>query len=255
MKLFQTFFLTLLFGVSAMAQIPGYMGKRLLIDAEIQAFPARITPTTTDNSANTGNISGLHSRYGLGVGYVLSRSALVQAHFYTFRTGMNTVFYAPLRNGFYDTHHTFNTLSGYTLDLAYSRSRPARGHLSPLGKHRAFHAYITFANGNNNFYENGQPVENQYFSSIDTKYSIFGLGYSVTYNHILNDQFVLGYGWRINVSSPQVRLFSSKLNDNGNIFDTTDYKAYNLEEFRKAMISKFFFYDLLQFKITFGLLK
>jgi hypothetical protein len=255
MKLFQTFFLTLFLSISAMAQIPGYMGKRFLIDAEIQACPARATPTTTDNSANTDNKKGLHSRYGLGVGYVLSRSEAVQAHFYAFRTGMNALFYTPVGNGLYDTHQTFNTLSGYTLDLAYSRSRPSRGHLAPLGKHNAFHAYITFANGDNHFYENGKLIENQYFSSIDTKYHIFGLGYSVTYNHILKDQFIISYGWRFNVASPKTILFSSSLNTQDDLNNATDYKTYNLEVFRKAMISKFFFYDLLQFKITFGLLK
>lgn len=258
MKLLQNVFLAifLCIGMCATAQIPGYMGKRFLIDAEIQAIPALLTPTSAGKHLwNTNNDNGsyaLHSRYGLGIGYVLSRHQMVQAHVNYLQTGMNVQMFTPLAGGGHEEHDLLNVLSGLTFDLAYSRTKPNRGHLAPLGKQKAYHIYMTMVNGNKKLYENGQLIDNQLFGSIDAKYNVFGIGYSVTYNKVIHDQFLLTYGWRINLSSPQLLL---RTDLGAGTPDVLDYKVSNLEAFQSGVINKFLAYDMVQFKIGFGLLR
>jgi hypothetical protein len=261
MHLLQNVFLAMFVCVStcATAQIPGYMGKRLVIDAEIQAFPALITPTSGgDHLWGRGyqeGTYGLHSRFGIGAGYVLSRHQMVQAHINYLRTGMNISRSTLRPNGVQEWHDLFNVVSGLTFDLAYSRTKPTRGHIAPLGKQRAYHVYMTRVNGTNSLYENGQPVNSQLFGSIDASHTIYGIGYSVTYNKVLNDQFLLTYGWRINMSSPHLWLGAVQ-NGNAELYgDVADYNLANLNKFKEAAINKFFFYDMMQFKIGFGLLR
>jgi hypothetical protein len=258
MHLLRTVFFAMLLccGTGATAQIPGYMGKRLVIDAEIQAFPALFTPTTSGNhlwTTNTGDGTyGLHSRFGLGIGYVLSRHQMVHAHVNYLRSGMDVEMTTLSANGTKQTHDLLNIVSGLTFDLAYSRTKPTKGHIAPLGKQKAYHFYRTMINGNNGLYKNGRLVGNQLFGSIDAKNIIYGIGYSVTYNKVINDQFLLSYGWRINLSSPVAILTDNYQPYNS---DGRDYKIANLNAFKNATILKFGSYDIMQFKIGFGLLR
>lgn len=253
MHLLQNVFLAMFLYIStcATAQIPGYMGKRLVIDAEIQTYLALLTPTSSGKHllSDSEGTYGLHGRFGLGAGYVLSRHQMVHAHVNYLRTGMNVLRYSLQANGNRTSHDLLNVLSGLTFDLAYSRTRPTNGHIAPLGKQRAYHIYMTRVNGNHNLYENGQLVNNQLFGGMDAKSTIYGIGYSVTYNKVLNDQFLLTYGWRINWSSPHLvfRVTQS--------YDNEDYKLVNLNYFKEAVVDKFLSYDMLQFKIGFGLLR
>jgi hypothetical protein len=261
MQPLQNVFLALLLCISARttAQIPGYMGKRFLIEAEIQAAPAIFTPTASGHhywsNYYTSGDYGLHGRYGLGVGYVLSRHQMVQAHVNYLRTGMDVEMYTQDAFGTNHNHYLINVLTALTFDLAYSRTKPANGHIAPLGKHKAYHIYMTRVNGNHNLYESGQLVANQLFGTFDARKTIFGVGYSVTYNKIISDQFVINYGWRINFSSPLTWLTLLSDNYPDDISNSPDYKAHNLNAFKTAVSDKFFAYDFVQFKLGFGLLK
>jgi hypothetical protein len=258
MQSLQNVFLVLLLCISTRttAQIPGYMGKRFLIDADIQVAPALLTPTAAGNhfiGSHYGSDNyGLHSRYGLGVGYVLSRHQMIQAHVNYLQTGMDVEMYTRSLSGYKETHNLINVLTGLTFDLAYSRTNLAKGHISPLGKHKAYHLYMTLVDGNHNLYESGQLVANKLFGTFDARKTIIGVGYSVTYNKILSDQFLISYGWRINLSAPQMLLGSITERTTG---DLIDYTATNFQSFKENVVHKFIAYDLMQFKIGFGFIK
>jgi hypothetical protein len=261
MQLLQNIFLAIFLWVNSCitAQIPGYMGKRFFVDAEIQVFPALLTPTALGNHLwatyyGDGKYD-LHSRYGFGMGYVLSRHQILQAHLYALRTGMKVEMVTDRKNGVQQSHDLLNVLTGITFDLAYSRTNPSNGHIAPLGKQKAYHLYMTQINGNHNLYEKGQLISNQLFGSIDARKTIFGIGYSLTYNKVIYDQFLWSYGWRVNLSAPLLLWAFTNNHSGGNYLDADDYKQYNLNSFEAGVTTKFAFYDLMQFKLGFGFLR
>jgi hypothetical protein len=177
---------------------------------------------------------------------------MVQAHVSYLRTGTNV---SMAKRGSTELHDLLNVVTGWTFDLAYSRTKLNRGHIAPLGKQKAYHIYRTMVNGNNNLYKNKQLIDNQLFGGIDAKHTIYGIGYSVTYNKVIKDQFLLTYGWRMNLSSPHLWFRLLGEDPSYDELHTTDYKLANLNRFKTAVTNKFFISDMLQFKIGFGILR
>jgi hypothetical protein len=232
MKLLQNVFLAIFLCISvcAKAQIPGYIGKRLYFDAEFQFMPALYTPTAT------GSIFGLHTRYGLGAGYAISRTRTLTAQVQYLQTGMFADFE---KAGTWGT--TFDNvlckLSTVALDVSYSRCRASRGDIAPIGRQSAYHFYFMQASAKDNLSVSDAPVAASVYK-IDPTGAIFGLGYSVTYHKMMNDQLMVKYGWQLNL--PLSWGISGA--------------EGNQATFKNALNLKFAYYNLVQFKIGIALL-
>jgi hypothetical protein len=228
MQLLQNVFLAILLCISvcADAQIPGYMGKRLFFDAEFQFMPALYTPTANKS------LFGLHTRYGFGAGYALSRTQTFAAKVQYLQTGQ----YMDLQTGIFNDN-VFCKLSTVVLDLAYSRCRASRGDIAPIGKQKAYHLYIMRASAKDNLYLSDTPIAASIYG-IDPTGVIFGVGYSLTYNKVIKDQYMLKYGWQLNIP-----LSWGSLNG-----------VDNQEMFNNSLKFKFAYYNFIQFKVGFALL-
>ncbi|MEY4935281.1 MAG: hypothetical protein RIS64_1640 [Bacteroidota bacterium] len=235
MTLLQNVFLAIFLCITAQltAQIPGYMGKRLVFDAEFQFMPV-ISTSTSDPNSEVGN--SFHTRYGLGVGYALSRTQTLTAQLQYFRTGMSTDLLNKATN---KRDYLFCKLSTIGLDVAYNVCRASRGDIAPIGRQVGYHFYVLQPSAKDDLYLSASKgVDRNY--DVDPKGILFGVGYSVTYNKVVHDKFRIKYGWQINIPFS----WGSEYFPSGT----------EQERFDNDLKYKFRYYNFLQFKVGFGLL-
>ncbi len=233
MKLLQNVFLAIFLCISGClnAQIPGYIGKRLFFNAEFQFVPVAYTPTAT------GSLFGLHTRYGLGAGYALSRTHTLAAKVQYLETGQFTYLSRTFGR---EPDNIFCKFSSVVLDVSYSSCRMSRGDIAPIGRHTAYHLHVMRASAQDNLYFSDTRVAASTYNITDPTGVLFGVGYSLTYNKMMNDQFMIQYGWQMNLP----------LYWGGEIIGENNQKTFD-----NYLKYKFQIYNFLQFKIGFAFLK
>ena len=126
-------------------QVPGYLGKRFFVKADLFLSPALWNPTAS-NHGYTGlygtapSSLGINKRLGLEGGYVLSRTRAITLGCDYLKTGLifkDAVSPTLSPSGTskdFDYHYLFYNLQGITADVGYQKYKPQKGAIAPLGQ-------------------------------------------------------------------------------------------------------------------------
>jgi hypothetical protein len=131
--------------------IPGFKGKRFLLDLNLSGAPSFAGPTANNYGERafgnrTGNI-GLSSRLGLSAHYTIGRHTNAYLGYNYLKTGYTIELKTPsiLGNNPDDTHKIFSTIAANTVEAGFDFVL-ARHIYAPIGSHFKLGAYYTSAN-------------------------------------------------------------------------------------------------------------
>jgi hypothetical protein len=245
------------------SQAPGYLGKRLFVSANASAIPAFEGPT-----AGNGGLGSLYNsaeksldmttRFGIEVGYALSRkNAVILTADYA-KTGMTTWMSTPsLSRGlptldYKDSHYLFYNLNCYTLDLGYQSYKLSKGAIAPMGRYFAFHVFGTMAKGvimdkRTNYYDSS--VRQHAKLGIDPTYITGGIGFEWGNNIIISDHFFMNLSLR---SSLTAGLIESKSLNDERYYGT--YLEQNQKNFKIEAAERMFNHSLFMIRFGVGML-
>ncbi|MDX1913671.1 MAG: hypothetical protein SFV22_19405 [Saprospiraceae bacterium] len=256
-------------GIPVFCQVPGYLGKRLSIQAEFHSMPALNGPTANNRGLQThygdkGGGFALNWNAGLRAGYVTSRSNQVLASLDYFKTGMIQDAYSPsssFGSPEYDSHALFYNITGITGGIGTRGFATEKGALAPMGRYSGFSLNATFLRGDildkrtsysDPFSESHAPL------GIDAKALLFSLGFETGVNFVVKDRLLLNVGAKFNLPlSPRVYRYAF-----GEEYDwypynpDTDYTFAegNTENFKTLATTRAALHNLVMLYIGVGLL-
>ena len=252
-------------GISA--QIPGYLGKKFIIQADASFIPSIYGPTSNNYGRyNTfGNQEGrIGASYRVGgkIGYTISR----RHHLYLagdyLKTGMilNDVRTPSLSNNDFefDFHNLFYNLKGVSVIFGTRFFKPDKGGLSPMGPYFGVNLQATFLKGNiidkQTFFAEFNPENGHRPLGIDPSYTYIAAGYELGYHHIIANRVILDLGMQVNVPLNVFHL--SRLGRQSTFFDenSSSYEEQNQEDFTDAAFRRMALHSLVMIKIGVGFL-
>lgn len=244
------FLLIILSGLhSAIAQAPGYMGKRITIGADLHSFLAFVGPTANNRGSNRfydgSNESdfsvGVNWRVGGSVGYVLSRNTQLLLFGDYLKTGVAHEAYLYTNNGFggsnTDYFTVFHQMTGLTGGVGMRKYSLSKGALAPMGRYWGLSLLATQLRAN--VTKTGEVSANP--SVIGKKLGLDGakvmnlsLGYEIGYSYIISDnlQFNIGVKTILLLTGQIARRVDPDLSGQ-------DTEADNKLLFKKAALSRY----------------
>lgn len=251
-------------------QVPGYLGKRLSIQAEFHSLPALNGPTANNRGLQThygdkGGGFAINWNAGLRAGYVISRSGQVIAQVDYFKTGMIQDAYSPTSQSFggqeYDTHNLFYNITGVTGGIGLRNFNTVKGGLAPMGRYNGFSLNATFLSGKildkrtsyyNLFGEEHAPL------GIDPKHILLSLGFETGVNFVIKDRLLLNVGARFNLPlSPRVFRYAAGEEYDWYPYDPESNFTFaegNTENFKTIAATRAALHNLVMLYIGIGLL-
>jgi hypothetical protein len=197
------------------SQAPGYLGKRLFVSANASAIPTFAGPSAANRGLGTlydgaENSLDITTRFGIEVGYAVSRKNAVTLTADYAKTGMRTSMITPSLSQFVpsldykDYHYLFYNLNCYTFDLGYQSYNLAKGAIAPMGRYFAFHVFGTMAKGvimdkRTDYYN--ASVQQHAKLGIDPTYITGGIGFEWGNNVIVSDHLFMNFGIRCNITA------------------------------------------------------
>ena len=218
------------------AQAPGYLGKRFFVKPEFSSMFALSNPTAnnagTDTYGSQGDRLGFNTRYGLQVGYALSRRSAVTLETGYMNTGMVLSATTPsfLYDGGYDAHYLFYNLGGPEVGISLQTYNPLRGSIAPMGFFTAWRLRMAFLNGyildKQTTYYNNEASAGHSALGINPAYNQLTVGVELGQNIIVADRIVLSISAEVNIPPFNLNLDESYNYDAGNQ-GAFDYAASN----------------------------
>lgn len=240
------------------AQIPGYLGKRLVIHANVNSM----LTLAGVNAANHGfgerygegkNLFALSNRFGLTGEYAVSRKHSISLGVTTSKTGLTlnnikTLSSNTLEDDRYDEHYLFYNLKSVGGELAWAWYKTDKGALAPMGKHFSFSIWTNMINGkilDKKTYYYNPSINTHGLLSIDPKFVLYGIGISSQENYIFFDKLVLNIGWTIRfpLNSGIIAILREEAPT------TSNQDLYNLGAHKRML-----YHDLFTMKVDFGYL-
>lgn len=255
---------------AVLCQAPGYLGKRLSIQAELHSLPALNGPTANNRGLQThygdkGGGFAMNWSAGLRAGYVYSRSGQVVASFDYLKTGMIQDAYTPSNTqigfGEYDTHNLFYNITGLSGGIGLRSFNTEKGALAPMGRYTGFSLHANYLTGKildkrttyyNLFEEGHGPL------GIDAQTLYFSLGVETGVNFVIKDRLLLNVGAKFNIPlSPRVVRYAF-----GEEYDWYPYNPDsdltfaegNTENFKTLAATRASLHNLVMLYIGVGLL-
>jgi hypothetical protein len=199
-----------LFVQSINAQIPGYLGKRISLQADGQFIQTFLGPTANNRGRiHYGEKGGGYAwnwRAGLSAGYALSRQKQLVVGYDYLVTGLslrvNTESYDQVYDLTYtDEHELFYNLEVNTITLGLRNFNPTKGGIAPFGKYKGW--FLEYANITGKILDKKSYLQDYGYNrtshgplGLSSKANLFTLGYAVGENIIIKDRFLLNIGAR-----------------------------------------------------------
>lgn len=245
------------------AQTPGYLGKKLSVQAEINSFFTRKGPTANNNGENgwysdqeTPGAIGMNWRAGLSVGYVISRRHQLYVSGDYLRTGIIHYAYAPYQFPFSDPqlaqYSVFHEASGYSGAIGVRFFKTQAGALAPMGFYNGLALQATMLNANitRKALQSGEQSTTP-FGIEDASALSLAANYEVGSNFIIRDKVLLTLGARLNIP---LRFRKLDLFDESSAELTGDYLADNKTLFERAAITRMAYLSVFSIHLGVGLL-
>jgi len=226
----QTFLWALLLGMASglSAQAPGYLGKRFFVKPEFSSMFALSNPTA--DYVGSADPFALNVRYGLQLGYALSRRSALTVEASYMKTGMVMSAYTPSiqNNSSSDVHDLLYSLGGPEIGISLQTYNPLRGSIAPMGFFTAWRLRMAFLNGivqeDRITYANGDASAGTRPLDINPSYNQLTLGVELGQNIVVADRLVLSISAEANI--PPFNLSSDNSNyDSGDGQSVFDYVA------------------------------
>jgi hypothetical protein len=247
-------------------QVPGYLGKRLFVNAYATAMPALKLPTASNgglgrNYGEAENRFDISTRFGGQIGYVTSRKNALTFSGEFFKTGLIYNAVTPSLTptaGFnaYDNHYLFYNLNGITADIGYQVYSLSRGALAPMGRYFSYHLSYTILNGSvvdkrTELYDDNMKTHAKF--GINPKYGTASIGLEWGLNSIFADRFLVNVAFNTNLSLGAMSQGSFSYESSPSDFDD-DYIASNQANFNRKVAERMLYHALFSLKIGIGLL-
>jgi hypothetical protein len=233
---------------------PGYMGRRLFVRPEIGYNPALSAPTASNRGNNTygeqGNRLGFNTKYGLQVGYAVSRSAVLSLDGSYLATGLILEASTPsiLFPNNADEHYLFYKLSGTEIGLAWNVFNVNNGGIAPMGNYATLRARMVFLKGEvldkrTTYYRNYSSAGHLPLG-INPSYGHLALGVELGRQMMIGNRVVFSISVEGNLSP--FKYLSILL---GNYSEGTNQDDFNYEAWRRMTT-----HSLVMFKTGLGYL-
>ena len=217
-------------------QVPGYLGKRLYVRADLSATPAVSYPTPNNNG-----VAGLYgeakpsfalsTRFGMQAGYAISRKNALTFGVDYLKTGavvdkiITPSPFASPGSEDYAKHYLFYNLTGITAELGYQKYNQKKGAIAPMGRYLSYLLSATFLNGNIvDKLTTGDRTTIHAPLGIDAHYIQYAVSMEWGKNTIVADRFVLNTAFKLRLALDPLAFSSSSPNMPSS---TAGYTAYN----------------------------
>lgn len=247
--------------ISAYAQVPGYLGKKITLQGEFHSFPAINGPTATFKGSqfsygeNAGEF-GFNWSAGVRLGYVVSRYNQILLSFDYLKTGMTQTAYFP-SDFDYSSRDLFLNLKGLSFGIGTRKFRTGKGGLAPMGLYNGFSLNATLLKGEINKDFNPPNIKLSTYG-IDAKHMLVSLGYEFGNNFIIKDRLLLNVGAKLNFAlSP--RAFKNAI-EASEPWDPYNNVSLSLEEgntdnFKTEAASRYAFHSIFMIYLGVGLIQ
>lgn len=255
------------------AQNPGYLGKKLLIQAQTTANPALWGPSESswryvDNLDFRGRDIGFNLHWGGKLSYAIDRttSAFLQVNQY--QTGMTMTGYTPaFPAAGWDEYELLYLLKSRQFLGGVQFFKLHKGALAPLGAYFGAHAGMTRIQGEVNNYRVDPASFPEVYSSVNSlqiepTFTYWSAGFELGVNHVFLDFMVLNLGIKGNFPI-HFRYFAEKLFAPSDPLMPapppypsykTDHEGYNNYFFRNNALARSFFYQFASVHLGLGFL-
>jgi hypothetical protein len=227
-----------IFVQSTNAQIPGYLGKRISLQADVQTIQTFLGPTANNRGrvyyGEKGGGYAWNWRAGLSAGYALSRQKQLVIGYDYLVTGLaldvNSESYDQIFDITYtDQHQLFYNLEVNTVTLGLRNFNPIKGGIAPFGKYKGW--FFEYSNIKGKILDKKTILQDVGFNrtshgplGLSSKSNLYVLGYAMGENIILKDRFLLNIGARLRIPL-NYDFFTHLEQDYDNGIDT--FKAYS----------------------------
>lgn len=216
--------------LSATAQVPGYMGKRLSIGYSNYFMLSAYGPTANASSPEIGTI-GLNTVHSFNLEYSIKNRTNVCLSVQSGKTGMNppeesAQYYDGTSNYNYYTYHyaprPYKPMQISSLNVGLGVKFFQSGSLAPIGKYRKLELlllfnHLTYKRDGFTYYDyNNQQYRNLQVGKGDYRYKTFAITYTIGRSRVLFDRLVLDGGIRFGLMPAAIFNF---LNDGEIFFD------------------------------------
>jgi hypothetical protein len=249
-------------------KVPGYLGKRLVVNYELSAIPSFYNPNSGGYVSNPGRVSysatsvpfSITLKHFLNAEYVVSKKTSVKTSLGYF----NSVYGNRFDNSNFNLSDLYledlGTLNNFGFQAGIKRYR---NHFAPLGKYFELRVGLELINyGELNFLvpENSFNEQPAFERAVPGGTAVVGgayIGWGTS--RIINDSFILNYGIELGFVYPSGQNANNITNiffDDQVIFldPSTQSDAAINEAMREASIARVFSQSLLNFKIGVGIL-
>jgi hypothetical protein len=259
-QIFLLFFL--LYFSSLHAQAPGYLGKRMLLKADIGLIPTISGPTAANQGFGTlygAGKTGLafSTRFGGEVSYTISRKMSVGLGVNYFKTGgiMENVFTRSIARfaspNDFDIHYLFYNLSAVTADISIKSFKLNRGAIAPLGSYFAYHYSRSYVKGEMLDKRTEYAYKNSKSGAFthNPAYTLQSIGLEWGYNTALSDRILLDFSSRLSVPF-DLRAFGYAGESNSN----DEYVTDNQNKFDNMVVQRMLNHSLIMVHLGIGVL-
>lgn len=199
---------------NSFGQIPGYLGKRFIIQTNIHSMLAFAGPTAANKGINPTRLFesdkssfALSNSIALQAEYAISRKSSIFLGVDYYKTGMALNINTLVLNtsgsfSNFDYHKLFYNISNFGINLGFSNYLAGKGALAPMGKHRTVALWASFVDGqilDKKTDYSDQNVSTHEKILINPKFMRYGISFATAENRIFLDKLVLNIGWQIKI--------------------------------------------------------
>ncbi len=266
-----TFFLLVLCIASnstAVAQSPGYMGKKTSVQLNLSSSFAWFGPTTNNNGASAFNGeptkfgSGFNTKYGIALNRSVGRRVSFEASVDYGKTGyineqqwFETVsVFNGAGYGSLDRHKLFFNANVTDFSLAMRMFNRRKGSISPLGLYFGPRIGYTRVRSEildriTDYHESSEGRAINSLGLLENN-SFYKVGFTTGYNRIVKDAIILNLSWDF------AQYIGGDIYTDGVIedFDETVYEYFNRKEQQRILRQRLSNLNLFLFRIGVGYL-
>jgi hypothetical protein len=249
------------------AQVPGYLGKRLFVKANVSTMLALSNPSATNSYLLGGQNSsiaksgtlGFNNVYNVDMGYVLSRRKAVVGNLGYLKTGVYSKAFtpslSPVRTQGNDEHDLFYNITGLTVGVGIQNFRLSKGAIAPFGNYNSWSLNYYLYSGDilDKRTRYADDIGRHAKLGVDPKMFDLVLGFEWGHNAILFDKVVLSFGYKINLSYQWLSYKLKSDNEFSAILASIGYEGNNQETFEKRVSERMFYHHLFALKLGVGL--
>ncbi len=258
----------LLYSFNSIGQVPGYLGKKIFVQADLRVTPTIGQPTASNRGirnlyGDAPSTIGLNTHWGMRAGYTLSRTGAVVLGVDYLKTGMiaNDAVTQTLnpRASTYDLdhHYLFYNLKGITADIGYQIYKLKKGAIAPLGAYLSYHLSACFLTGNivdkRTQYYDGVTATHARLG-IDPHYVDYSVGIEWGKNNIISDRFLLNTAIKLNMPFNILRYVRINTQPSYDSSANGNYEFYNQTLFDNRVADRMISHSLVMIRLGIGIL-